>query len=391
SVILILGILFWQIHHRNIDRWLGSYLTEIPKRRYPSMGTPIHVLLCITDHFEPKLGNPPAEIARLRVKRWMDSYPRLFGKFRDSDGRPPRHTFFYPIDQYIEQDLEDLADLCRAGFGEVEIHLHHDGDTPESLRAMLLKYKDIFGKHHGLLSRRRNTGELVFGFIHGNWALNNSRPDGRWCGVNNEIAILRETGCFADFTLPSVPSPTQTRKINSSYFGCGDPHRPRGHDWGIDVGTGPAPANSLMLIQGPLLLNWKNRKWGLLPRIENGCLQGGQDATISRLDLWLKARVQVSGRPDWFFVKLHTHGANEGNEATLLGEPMVRFHQELARRARDNPNFHYHYLTAREMYNLARAAEAGWKGSIAEARDYEIVPNSLTPGVKEKCLNAVVS
>jgi hypothetical protein len=68
--------------------------------------------------------------------------------------------------------------------------------------------------------------------------------------------------------------------------------------------------------------------------------------------LWLRARVQVKSRPDWFFVKLHTHGAEEWNMPALLEEPMIRFHEALARRAREDPAFHYHYVTAREMYNL---------------------------------------
>ncbi len=54
---------------------------------------------------------------------------------------------------------------------------------------------------------------------------------------------------------------------------------------------------------------------------------------------------------------------------------MVRFHEALARRARDDPHFHFHYVTAREMYNLARAAEAGWKGPVADALDFELVSN----------------
>jgi hypothetical protein len=59
----------------------------------------------------------------------------------------------------------------------------------------------------------------------------------------------------------------------------------------------------------------------------------------------------------------------------LLGEPMVRFHQHLARRAAADSQFHVHYVTAREMYNLARAAEAGWKGSVADARDFQVIWN----------------
>ncbi|MEJ7636728.1 MAG: hypothetical protein WKF75_01760 [Singulisphaera sp.] len=50
--------------------------------------------------------------------------------------------------------------------------------------------------------------------------------------VNNEIDVLRETGCYADFTLPSAPSPTQTRQINSIYYASDDPRRPKSHDRG---------------------------------------------------------------------------------------------------------------------------------------------------------------
>src|SRR5262249_2846115 len=172
-------------------------------------------------------------------------------------------------------------------------------------------------------ARDRRTDQVAFGFVHGNWALDNSRPDGRWCGVNNELDILREVGCYADFTFPSAPSPTQPRKVNSIYYATDDPERPRSHDQGIDVGTGPAPVRGLMLIQGPLVLDWRRPRWGLLPRLENDCIQGSQPPGIDRVDLWLKARIQVPRRPDWFFVKLHAHGAHESTHEALLGEPMA--------------------------------------------------------------------
>jgi hypothetical protein len=192
------------------------------------------------------------------------------------------------------------------------------------------------------------------------------------CGVNNELDVLHETGCYADFTLPSYPDVTQTRKINSIYYACDDPLRPKSHDRGKDAGAGPRPPNSLMLIQGPLLLDWGRRKWGALPGIENGCIQANQPPSMSRLDLWLRARVQIPARPDWYFVKLHTHGGPEENQRVLLGDAMVNFHEQLSRRAGKDPDFSYHYVTAREMYNLARAAEAGWRGTVADALDYEL-------------------
>jgi len=375
SVGFMAGIVgLWLVARRarrsGINPWLLINLLRASSHRRSES---VHLLLCIADHFEPALENATPEVADARVARWLHDYPRQFSEFRDSDGMPPRYTFFYPIDQYEPAHVDALAGLCRAGFGEVEVHLHHDADTAENLRETLLTHKRTMAERHGLGARDRNTGDLVYAFIHGDWALDNSRPDGRCCGVDNELDVLRETGCYADFTLPSYPSPAQTRKINSIYYATDDPKRPKSHDSGIDVGEGPAPEKALMLIQGPLALDWKRRKWGLVPRVENGCIQGNQPPGIDRLATWLRARVQIHNRPDWFFVKLHTHGANERNQPALLGPAMVEFHKALALRARTNPSFHYHYVTAREMYNLAKAAEAGWCGSVAAARDYALI------------------
>jgi len=370
AVVTSLGFVAWQARRRNLDRWLISYFVGAATKRKLRRGDRVDLILCVADHYEPKLGGAPPEQAKRRVDNWLRDYPRLFSEFQDSDGRPPQHTFFYPIEEYEPEYLDALSQLCHAGYGEVEIHLHHDNDNAENLRQSLLGFKETLSSRHGLLARDPITGEPVYAFIHGNWALDNSRPDGQCCGVNNELDVLRETGCYVDMTLPSAPSATQTRTINSLYYAIDDPERPKSHDRGVAVGKGPVPPESLMLIQGPLVLDWSRRRFGIVPRIENACLQSNQPAHIGRLASWLAARVQVPARPDWFFVKLHTHGASEENQAVLLGEPMVEFHRALSRRAVEDPNFQFHYVTAREMYNLVRAAEDGWKGPVAEARDY---------------------
>jgi hypothetical protein len=361
---------WWFARRKGLHRWLLPYAVSSSSRVPPPPDRPIDVLLSICDHFEPKLGGAPADVAQQRVRRWTTDYPKQFERFRDSDGRPPRHTYFVPIEEYERDHVDALAGLCRAGLGEVEVHLHHDHDTSDNLRRTLLEFKAMLRERHGLLGRDRRTGELAYGFIHGNWALDNARSDGRWCGVNNELDVLRETGCYADFTLPSAPSETQTRKINSVYWAVDDPQRPKSHDRGIDLGLGPRPERGLLMIQGPLLLDWSRRKLGVMPAVENACLQASQPPSMARLELWLRASVRVPTRPDWYFVKLHTHGANEANMPALLGEPMARFHAALAERAARDRNFRYHYVTAREMANLALAADAGWSGSVSEARDY---------------------
>lgn len=96
-------------------------------------------------------------------QRVTEEYPRRLGEFRDHDGRPPRHSFFYPIEEYEPQYLSALADL-----GEVEVHLHHDHDTSADLRRKLLDFKHLLCERHSLLSRNRHTGDIVYGFVHGN-------------------------------------------------------------------------------------------------------------------------------------------------------------------------------------------------------------------------------
>ena len=140
-----------------------------------------------------------------------------------------------------------------------------------------------------------------------------------------------------------------------------------------------------MLIQGPLRAELAAAASAACCRAwRTAASRAASRPTADRIDLWLRARVQVPTRPDWFFVKLHAHGAAEVSHEALLGEPMVRFHEALARRAREDPHFHFHYVTAREMYNLARAAEAGWKGSVAEALDFELVSNLGRPLRQER-------
>ena len=371
GLLLFAGLMAWQIRRRQMQLWLPTYVRERNRYLAPKPDEEVHVILCFADHYEPKAGNASIEAGRQRVATWVERYPQQFGGFRDSDGRSPRHSFFFPIEEYEKEYLDALASLCRAGFGEVEMHLHHDNDTPEGLRAKLLSFKKIL-IGHGLLSRHRQSGAVMYGFIHGNWTLCNSRPDGRYCGVDHEIPILLETGCYADFTFPSAPSATQPPIINRIYWASDRPG-PRSQD--IALPAGAPTDNALLMVQGPLLLNWGRRKWGILPGIENACLQSTQPPSMERLEQWLQARVQTPARPDWFFVKLHAHGAPEYDQEALLGAPMVQFHEDLAKRARDNPKFHYHYVTAREMVNLIKAAQAGYKGSVADALDWELVSN----------------
>jgi hypothetical protein len=291
-------------------------------------------------------------------------------KHLDADGVHPQHTFFYPEEEYRKEHLDKLSALCNDGYGEIEVHLHHDDDTSENLTRTLTGFVKTLHSEHGALPVCKITGEVKYGFIHGNWSLDNSRADGRWCGVNDELRVLRDTGCYADFTLPSAPSDTQTKKVNSIYYATDNPKAPKSHDTGIDVCVGGNPTGDLMIIQGPLALNWKDRKYGLLPRIEAGDIRSALPPTESRVDLWVDANVHVKGRPEWVFVKVHTHGTQERDMDTLLGAPMDRMFSYLESRYNDGENYILHYVNARESYNIVKAAEAGLEGSPNVFRDY---------------------
>ena len=356
-----LGSLWKSVRARGLDRWVPAYVFPTEVARPVLLDRePVDVFLAICDHYEPEWGNGPREQALGRVQRWCDDYPKLFDEFRDVDGRPPRHTFFFPQDQYRPEYIDPLAELCFAGFGEFDIHLHHDNDTPEDLEEKLSVFRDTLYHRHGMLRRDPTSGEIAYGFIHGNWALCNSRRDRRWCGVDHEIPILLRTGCYADFTMPSAPSDTQTRTINSIYYATDRPGRCKSHDDGIRAKVGQAPPpESLLMIQGPLGFDMSRRKFGILPRIENGDLLGNHPPSLQRLQLWLQSGVTVQGRPNWRFIKLHTHGCKNGNIDMLLGKRMQLFHQELAELRSLQPNFRLHYVSAWEMSQLVHRAERG--------------------------------
>ncbi len=351
-----------------MDLWLPAYLRQ--RDWQPPAGKVVDLLLCICDHFEP-FHDTDKRGAMERMRLWNETYPKQIEPFRDADGCRPRHTFFYPIEQYDEDVVNSLAELANKCGGEVEMHLHHKDDTEAGLRAAIAKGKADYLRH-GFLAKDQD-GRVVYAFVHGNWALDNSHPEGKNCGVSNELDILRETGCYADFTMPSAPDPTQTRTINQVYY-AEDKLTPKSHDSGIPARVLAAgeqrPKNGLLLIQGPLGLNWECRKFGFLPRIENADLTGANPPRPDRLRIWLRQGVHVAGRPEWLFIKLHTHGAVPRNSKMILGEPMRHFHEALLAQYNDGAKFRVHYVTAREMVNILHAAEEGKEGNPGAYRDY---------------------
>ena len=147
---------------------------------------------------------------------------------------------------------------------------------------------------------------------------------------------------------------------------------PKSHDSGERVRVGGTPTGDLLIIQGPLGFMWHNRQFGIMPRIENADVRTSSPPTRARVDAWVDMCIHVQGKPEWVFVKVHTHGTQERDMDTLLGEPMRQAFEHLEQRYNDGREWKLHYVSARETYNIIKAAEAGLDGDPGSYRDHVI-------------------
>lgn len=358
-------------------RVLPSYAWQNFTRRV-SRGR-VHLIIALADHFEPSImpenGRLRAsyEEQERRLEFWCREYPELAGAWRDSDGRSFVHTYFYPAEQYDRRLIQQLAEHCRASWGEIEIHLHHGipaSDTAENTRRQLVQFRDALASDHGCLSYLDGSESPKYVFVHGNFALANSAA-GRFCGVDDEMQVLADTGCYADLTLPAAPfHPAQIAKINSLYE-CALPLSQRApHRRGRDLERGRSPEVFPLMIQGPLMPHFfpsRFRRAG----IENGAITRWNPLSLSRLRLWKQAAITVRGRPDWLFIKLHCHGMDPTQQDAVIGPPMRKFLRELVEGAEQRGEI-LHFASAREMVNIILAACDGREGNPGEYRDYRL-------------------
>lgn len=343
---------------RNMQYWIWSYVQQLFSKKEDITVTK-NIYVSLVDHYEPYFDNVSQEQARHLVAEWIKKYKDVSSKHTDSNGNHPKHTYFYPEEEYDEWILNEISKICHDDLGDVEIHLHHDDDTAENLKKTLTSFKQLLFDKHNLLRKDENNN-IVYGFIHGNWALDNSRPDGKWCGIDNEIDILIETGCAYDMTMPSAPSDTQTSTINSIYLAAED-GKCKSHDKGesLTVGAWKKP-NQLLMIQGPLTLNWKSRKLGLIPRIESSELSGDAPPNRERIDLWESCAISLKGAEEHIFIKLHTHGLQPQNMNMFFERGGLEIlWSELENKYKDQEGYNLHYLTAWQMYKKIQHLATG--------------------------------
>jgi hypothetical protein len=344
---------------RHAEIWLMPYLMDRLRKSTQPKKTK-RAWVAITDHYEPLGKDGNVETARRRVAQWRDKWPRIADDARrDAAGQRPQYSFFYPQEAYRRDLLDGIAELVRLGVGDVEVHLHHDNEQRDSFIEKVTEFCRRLRDDHGLL--RQRDGRTVFGFIHGNWALDNSRPDGRFCGLNGEIALLRDLGCYADFTMPAIPEAPQGRIVNQIYWCTNNPeNRPKSFDHGVEATVGGGRRGDLLMITGPVGLRFDER---LLPRVETGEIAGYDLPTISRVRRWFDLAPCIG---DDLFLKLYTHGAQDRNLEPLLNCGLGSLFGWLAEEA-DRRGIEVHWATAWQMYQATDALVHGRKPVVAPA------------------------
>jgi len=348
------GIVRWKMYI-----WLPSYLladtnvAEVPDSQR-------HLIFIMVDHFEP--GGPDDHERGVRLtKQWIGWFRPVAGRHVDSYGNNFRYTWFYPYDHRNEGVLARLSEMAYEGYGEVELHWHHPPADNESFPSMLKEAIAWFQQYGALISSGSNP-ETHFAFIHGSWRLDNSTPDGK-CGVNRELDILFQQGCYADFTFSTIATYAQPRKVNSIYYAT-DTDEPKSYDDGQDATVGKPVNDRLMIFEGPLDYSLL---WG---SVEYGAVEADPDLwpRPSRISRWIDANIHVKGRPEWVFVKVYSHGSQS--------KIIVRDHLDDMLSALEaicqTRGMRLHYMTAREAYNVVKAAEDGETGDPEEYRDYRI-------------------
>ena len=153
------------------------------------------------------------------------------------------------------------------GLGEIEVHLHHSRETAE-------KMQQETGAAQGSACALRRTASppakapmSTFGFVHGKWSLDNSRGERALRRVNNELAVLRQAKCCADFTFPawgSQPRANTTASLRNGQSGQAEVATTPAKD----VHLGGRPSGDLMIFQGPGRLGGVPALAGLLALVD---------------------------------------------------------------------------------------------------------------------------
>jgi hypothetical protein len=131
----------------------------------------------------------------------------------------------------------------------------------------------------------------------------------------------------------------------------------------------------LVIFQGPLIFAPSMKLSRLFLDLDDGDIHHAKPGSATRVDRWVRANIHVPGHPEWIFIKIFAHGiSSDGDEEVVLGPSFDGALSYLESRYNDGRQYVLHYVTAREAYNLVRAAVDGRGGDPRTSFDYIIPP-----------------
>ena len=279
------------------------------------------------------------EVALARVAEWREKWPRIADDSpRDAAGQRPQYSFFYPQEEYRRDILDGITEMVRLEVGDVEVHLHHDNEQRESFIQKVTEFCNRSGRR----SRPVTPAGRPRRFRIHSWQLGARQFAAGWQVVRSQrrVALLRDLGCYADFTMPSLPSATQGRVVNQIYWCSNNPdNRPgKSFDRGIEAtARGAWRRRPILMITGPSRLAlWSGV---LLPRLETGEIAGYDMPTRSRVHQWFDF-----GSYDWRRC-LHQalHARRTRQESGIAAQWWSRQSLPLARRGSGSKK-HWRYI-----------------------------------------------
>ncbi len=294
TAVLYGGLVVLQVFRWKTSHWFFHYLADQIVHTKKLDPEKKHIVFLWVDHYEPGKGTRGTKFN----KYWLKKFKKISLKHKDSYENHFKYTWFYPYDHKNDSVLIALNQMAFDGFGEIEIHWHHPRMNSAQFEVALHHALQWYHQYGVSLVYMKDTLFSRFGFIHGNWVLDNSGPQ---CGVNREIGILFRSGCYADFTFSTIETSAQPSLINSIYYVVDDP-LPKSYETGIPVSTDTV-YNRFMIFQGPIGFYFSNLSF------EYGAVEAFALGTKRRVDKWIRSNIHVKGQPDWIFVKVFSHGA----------------------------------------------------------------------------------
>ena len=138
------------------------------------------------DHFEPS--RKEGKLGVRKVSDWCKDYKEIAKFHFDSNGIFPQHTWFYRYDYKNDECIRILSEYVYEDLGEIEFHLHHGYDTLSSFGQKLRDGLLWFNKVGAMVSAEEKP-QKYFGYVAGNWALDNGRRNPSMSGVNTELSV----------------------------------------------------------------------------------------------------------------------------------------------------------------------------------------------------------